>query len=181
MNQTALFAIEKKALVRSLWAHPSNNLKAPSNKKVQQLFPSLMLTSESSLFLCLPSFLSSHQTYSVIALTFLSLVATFLWEQTPEPSIFRTINFTRSVSHVTWSPDSKYLLLNLGYDGWHKDFIYELQVVEIESGELLFTRPSQDSTCSTIVSDVAWFPDSQRFLYTDDRGRLSIYVSCYSV
>lgn len=139
-----------------------------------------MLTSESSLFLCLP-FFPSHQTCSFLVLTFFLFVANFLREQTPEPSIFRTINFKRSISHVTWSPDSKYLLLNLGYDGWHKDFIYELQVVEIETGEFLFTRPSQDSTCNTIVSDVAWFPDSQRFLYTDDRGRLSIYVSCFSV
>ncbi|KAK5828550.1 WD40-repeat-containing domain protein [Linnemannia elongata] len=100
-----------------------------------------------------------------------------IWQDlmTPEPSIFRTINIKRSITHVTWSPDSKYLLLNLGYDGWHKDFIYELQVIEVESGEFLFTRASQDSTCSTIVSDVAWFPDSQRFLYTDDRGRISIY------
>ncbi|KAG9072511.1 hypothetical protein KI688_000282 [Linnemannia hyalina] len=100
-----------------------------------------------------------------------------IWQDlmTPEPSIFRTINFKRSISHVSWSPDSKYLLLNLGYDGWHKDFIYELQVVEIESGEFLFTRPSQDSTGTTIVSDVAWFPDSKRFLYTDDRGKVTIY------
>ncbi|KAF8944502.1 WD repeat-containing protein 26 [Haplosporangium gracile] len=103
--------------------------------------------------------------------------AVIIWRDlmTPEPSIYRTINFKRSISHISWSPDSKYLLLNLGYDGWHKDFIYELQVVEVESGEILFNRPSQVNTCSTIVSDVAWFPDSQRFLYSDDRGKFSIY------
>ncbi|KAG0311868.1 hypothetical protein BGZ97_011594 [Linnemannia gamsii] len=100
-----------------------------------------------------------------------------LWQDvmTPEPSIYRTFNFNRSISHISWSPDSKYLAVNFQYDPNHNDFICELMVVEVESGETLFSRSLQDKTCQSIVSDVAWFPDSQRILYTDDYGKFCVW------
>ncbi|KAF9091158.1 hypothetical protein BGX23_005425 [Mortierella sp. AD031] len=100
-----------------------------------------------------------------------------LWRDvmSPEPSIYKTLNFRRTVTHVSWSPDSKYLLINFGYDHTRPDSIYELQLVDIESGETLFTRSRQNSPNPSMTTDIAWFSDGQRFISTEDGGRFCIW------
>ncbi|KAF9127156.1 hypothetical protein BGW39_006080 [Mortierella sp. 14UC] len=97
-----------------------------------------------------------------------------LWRDlmTPEPSIYKTLTFDRSVTRVTWSPNSKYLLINLGYNHMCPDSIYKVQLVDIESGETLFARDHQENT---MTQDIAWFPDSERFLSVDDNGKFCIW------
>ncbi|KAG0281446.1 hypothetical protein BGZ95_003481 [Linnemannia exigua] len=89
----------------------------------------------------------------------------------PEPSIYKTLTFDRSITRATWSPNSKYLLINLGYNHYCPDTIYKVQVVDVESGETVFTKSREDNT---MTADISWFSDSERFLTVEDSGKLSI-------
>ncbi|KAG0349537.1 hypothetical protein BG005_010912 [Podila minutissima] len=66
--------------------------------------------------------------------------------QSPEPSIHKTITFTRTVSQVEWSPDSRYLLMNFGFDTMAPDSKPEINVYDVQDlqGKVLRTGSSGD-------------------------------------
>ncbi|KAF9927053.1 hypothetical protein FBU30_003515 [Linnemannia zychae] len=100
-----------------------------------------------------------------------------LWKDlmSPEPSVHMTLSFDRTVTQLGWSPDGQYLLVNHGYIPTNPDFSYQLRLIEVKTGETVFTRIQRKSTYTPIISDIAWFPDSQRFLAADDNGRYTIW------
>jgi len=97
-------------------------------------------------------------------------------KQSPEPSICKTFNFERPITHVTWSPDSKYLLVNLGYYIYRPDAVYELHLIDVELGETIFVWSQGDTSQLSVANDVAWFPDSERFIAALNTGKFVILV-----
>ncbi|KAG9325708.1 hypothetical protein KVV02_006211, partial [Mortierella alpina] len=47
----------------------------------------------------------------------------------PEPRIYKTFNYKRTITQVEWSPNSQYLLANLGYDLHRPDFNTEGEII----------------------------------------------------
>ncbi|KAF8977141.1 hypothetical protein BGZ46_007613 [Entomortierella lignicola] len=86
----------------------------------------------------------------------------------PDPSIHISISLSRTINTIEWSPDSKYLLVNLGYDSEHLDFIPTLKLIDVLSGEILFREHYKKDGKYTCVNAISWFPDSQRFLTAID-------------
>ncbi|KAF9937142.1 hypothetical protein BGZ65_001767 [Modicella reniformis] len=95
-----------------------------------------------------------------------------LWQNltSPEPKVRKTINFTRTITHVDWSPDSKYLLVNLGHDTIRPNLTPEINLVDVESGEILFKRRNKTDTHYVHATAIGWFSDSERFLTALDDG-----------
>ncbi|KAF9575368.1 hypothetical protein EC968_003419 [Mortierella alpina] len=100
-----------------------------------------------------------------------------LWHDimSPEPSIYKTFNFKRTITQVEWSPNSQYLLANLGYDLRRPDFVPELHLISIETGKTLFTKSYSKDGQFVMVSSISWFSDSKRFLTATDDGLYCIW------
>ncbi|KAG0079040.1 hypothetical protein BGZ93_000364 [Podila epicladia] len=90
--------------------------------------------------------------------------------QSPEPSIHKTITFTWTVSQVEWSPDSRYLLMNFGFDRMHPDSKPEINVYDAQTGNLLLTTCHNPASGALLSRGVGWMSDSKRFVsFGEDR------------
>ncbi|KAF9366229.1 hypothetical protein BGX34_004918 [Mortierella sp. NVP85] len=100
-----------------------------------------------------------------------------LWRNltSPEPTVFRTINFTRTITSADWSPNSKYFLVNFGHDIGRPELIPEVCLVDVESGEVLFKRRHKTDTHYVPASAIGWFSDSERFLTALDDGLYRVW------
>ncbi|KAF9112513.1 hypothetical protein BGX27_003270 [Mortierella sp. AM989] len=92
----------------------------------------------------------------------------------PDPSIHLTFTLSRTATTVEWSPDSRYLLVNLGYDKAHRTLIPTLKLIDVQSGEILFKEHYQKGEEYHNILAISWFPDSERFL-TAVEGVYSIW------
>ncbi|KAF9357576.1 hypothetical protein BGX26_003472 [Mortierella sp. AD094] len=82
----------------------------------------------------------------------------------PDPSIHLSISLSRTVTSVEWSPDSKYLLINLGYDKKDPHLIPTLKLIDVQSGDIVFKKHYKKDGDHIHVNAISWFPDSKRFL-----------------
>ncbi|KAG0225453.1 hypothetical protein BGX31_007622 [Mortierella sp. GBA43] len=100
-----------------------------------------------------------------------------LWQNltSPEPTVFRTLNFTRTITHVDWSPNSKYLLVNFGHDLARPELIPEVNLIDVESGEIVLKRRNKTDTHYVPAPAIGWFPDSERFVTALDDGIYRIW------
>ncbi|KAF9288524.1 hypothetical protein BGZ68_000153 [Mortierella alpina] len=100
-----------------------------------------------------------------------------LWHDmmSPEPSVYKTFNYKRTITQVEWSPNSQYLLANLGYDLARPDFVPELHLISVETGETLFAKSYSRNGQCIMVSSITWFSDSKRFLTATDDGLYCIW------
>ncbi|KAF9962320.1 hypothetical protein BGZ72_007373 [Mortierella alpina] len=100
-----------------------------------------------------------------------------LWHDmmSPEPCIYKTFNYKRTITQVEWSPNSKYLLANLGYDLRRPDFVPELHLISVETGKTLFAKSYYKNDQIVMVSSISWFSDSKRFLTATDDGLYCIW------
>ncbi|KAF8984166.1 hypothetical protein BGZ52_013039 [Haplosporangium bisporale] len=90
--------------------------------------------------------------------------------QSPEPSIHQTFTFSRTVSQVEWSPDSRYLLTNLGFDPVNPDDKPEINVFEAATGNLLLSTCHNPASGMLLSRGVGWMSDSKRFVsFGEDR------------
>ncbi|KFH68480.1 hypothetical protein MVEG_05295 [Podila verticillata NRRL 6337] len=88
----------------------------------------------------------------------------------PEPSIHQTFTFSRTVSQVEWSPDSRYLLTNLGFDPVNPDDKPEINVFEAATGNLLLSTCHNPASGMLLSRGVGWMSDSKRFVsFGEDR------------
>ncbi|KAI1311618.1 WD repeat-containing protein 26 [Mortierella claussenii] len=96
-------------------------------------------------------------------------------EITPEPTIYKTFQFSRTITHVEWSPDSKYLLVNLGFDMGRPGYQTEFSLINIASGEVVFTRKHRDGPRDVPVNAIGWMTDSKRFITATPDGLLYVW------
>ncbi|GJJ73542.1 hypothetical protein EMPS_05900 [Entomortierella parvispora] len=100
-----------------------------------------------------------------------------IWQDvmTPEPRIYKKFEYSRSVTHVEWSPDSKYLLVNLGFDAISVTYTPEFYVIDIATGEVVLTTRHNDGSQDIHVNAIGWLPDSQRFVTAPQSGLIAIW------
>ncbi|KAG0047368.1 hypothetical protein BGZ83_007570 [Gryganskiella cystojenkinii] len=100
-----------------------------------------------------------------------------IWQDvmTPEPRIYKTFQYSRSVTHVEWSPDSQYLLVNLGFDALTPGYAPEFYLIEIATGEVVLTTRHKDDNKDIHVNAIAWLPDSKRFVTAPQHGLVCIW------
>ncbi|KAG0021668.1 hypothetical protein BGZ80_001927 [Entomortierella chlamydospora] len=84
--------------------------------------------------------------------------------QCPDPSIHFSTNLSRTITAVAWSPDSKYLLINLGYDKKNPCYTPTVKLIDVQSGEIVFKKHYMKNGDNFHANAVCWFPDSKRFL-----------------
>ncbi|KAF9167908.1 hypothetical protein BGX20_011462 [Mortierella sp. AD010] len=82
----------------------------------------------------------------------------------PDPSIHFSTNLSRTITAVAWSPDSKYLLINLGYDKRNPCYTPTVKLIDVQSGEIVFKKHYMKNGDNFHANAVCWFPDSKRFL-----------------
>ncbi|KAF9577941.1 hypothetical protein BGW38_006537, partial [Lunasporangiospora selenospora] len=94
----------------------------------------------------------------------------------PEPKVYKTFTFPRTVTAAEWSPDSKYLLVNLGYDHNNPEFKPDLKLIDVKSGEILFSRTCNGGDgLDVYLNAIGWLPDSKRFLTAGDNGTFTVW------
>ncbi|KAF9409316.1 hypothetical protein BGZ94_001996 [Podila epigama] len=95
---------------------------------------------------------------------------------TPEPTVYRSIQFARTVTQIEWSPDSKYLLVNLGFDVDNVGLLVpEFKVYQVATGDVILTRRHQNNGRDIHVKDIGWFPDSKRFVTAPESGPVTVW------
>ncbi|KAF9366681.1 hypothetical protein BGX34_010356 [Mortierella sp. NVP85] len=99
-----------------------------------------------------------------------------LWRdlETPEPTVHKTLQFSRTITHVEWSPDSKYLLVNFGYDPARPAYATELSLIQVETGETVHTQRHRDGMHDIPIMGIGWMTDAQRYITAPQNG--SIYI-----
>ncbi|KAF9090473.1 hypothetical protein BGX27_002255, partial [Mortierella sp. AM989] len=100
-----------------------------------------------------------------------------LWQDivTPEPTIVKTFQFPRTITHVEWSPDSKYILVNLGFDAYRPVFATEFHLVDVAAGEIVLTRKHRDGARDIPASGIGWMTDSERFVTGTSDGLIYVW------
>ncbi|KAF9102191.1 hypothetical protein BGX29_004860 [Mortierella sp. GBA35] len=100
-----------------------------------------------------------------------------LWQDvtTLEPTIHKTLQFPQSITHVHWSPDSKYLLVNLGFDSVMPTYAPEINIIEVATGETVLTRRHSNGSRVVHANACGWMDDSRRFV-TAPTGEGVIYI-----
>ncbi|KAF9355299.1 hypothetical protein BGX26_006726 [Mortierella sp. AD094] len=94
---------------------------------------------------------------------------------TPEPTIYKTFQFSRTITHVEWSPDSKYLLVNLGLDILRPGYVTEFSLIDIAAGEVVLTRRHRDGARDIPANGIGWMTDSERFVTGTIDGMIYIW------
>ncbi|KAF9904479.1 hypothetical protein BX616_001280, partial [Lobosporangium transversale] len=100
-----------------------------------------------------------------------------LWKDltTPDPSVYKTFSFPRTATHVEWSPDSKYVLANFGNDIFRPELIPEVNLIDVENGEILIKRSYKNDFGYVWANAIGWFSDSERFVTALDDGLYCIW------
>ncbi|KAG0204803.1 hypothetical protein BGX28_003375 [Mortierella sp. GBA30] len=100
-----------------------------------------------------------------------------LWQNVaaPEPDICKKFEFKRSITHVEWSPDSKYLFVNLGFDLDTPGFAPEFNLIDIETGQTVLTRRHQSGQLDVHVNGIGWLSDSERFVTAPMDGMIYVW------
>ncbi|KAG9319994.1 hypothetical protein KVV02_002410 [Mortierella alpina] len=100
-----------------------------------------------------------------------------LWQNvaTPEPTIYKTFEFSRSITNVEWSPDSKHLLVNLGFDIGSPGSAPEFNLIDVENGEIVLTRRQRDGPHDVHVNGIGWLSDSKRFVTAPMDGMIHVW------
>jgi len=76
---------------------------------------------------------------------------------------------------VLWSPDSKYLLVNLGFDSVVPMYAPEINVIELATGETVLTRKHTNGSQDVHANAIGWMNDSKRFVTAPADGLLCIW------
>ncbi|KAI7831338.1 WD40-repeat-containing domain protein [Gamsiella multidivaricata] len=92
-----------------------------------------------------------------------------------EPSVAKTFTFDRSIVYAEWSPNSRYMVANLGLDYHRPQFKCELYLLDIETGETVFKRSYQAEALNIPVTAVSWFSDSERFMTALQNGLYCVW------
>ncbi|KAF9432782.1 hypothetical protein BGZ76_010318 [Entomortierella beljakovae] len=93
-----------------------------------------------------------------------------IWKDivSPEPSVHLSFSLTKTVTTIEWSPDSKYILLNLGFLPQDPDNTPVLKIIDIQTGEIVFVTSYLRDGEPLPARSICWFPDSERFLAAFD-------------
>ncbi|KAG0352148.1 WD repeat-containing protein 26, partial [Gamsiella multidivaricata] len=94
---------------------------------------------------------------------------------TPEPTAYKTIQFPRTITHVEWSPDSKYVLVNLGFDAFRPQQATEFHLIDVAAGEVILKRKHRDGPRDIPVNAIGWMTDSKRFITAPRDGLVYIW------
>ncbi|KAK3822168.1 MAG: quinon protein alcohol dehydrogenase-like superfamily [Linnemannia elongata] len=92
-----------------------------------------------------------------------------------EPTVWKTVRYTRSITHAHWSPDSKHLLVNLGFDPITPTYTPEMSVIDVATGETILTRKHHNGTRDIHALAVGWMDDSQHFVSAPSNGEIYIW------
>ncbi|KAF9992480.1 hypothetical protein BGZ79_003030 [Entomortierella chlamydospora] len=94
---------------------------------------------------------------------------------TPEPTVYKTFQFARTVTQVEWSPDSKYLLVNLGLDILRPGYMTEVNLIDVAAGEIVLTRRHTDGAHDVPANGIGWLTDSERFVTGTIDGMIYVW------
>ncbi|KAI8595225.1 WD40-repeat-containing domain protein [Dissophora ornata] len=94
---------------------------------------------------------------------------------TLEPKVHNSFQFSRSVTEVEWSPDGKYMLVNLGIDLNHLNYSPRLNLIEVASGETVIVQKESEGTRNINASGIGWLMDSKRFLTFQPDGTAYVW------
>ncbi|KAF9130893.1 hypothetical protein BGX30_013312 [Mortierella sp. GBA39] len=92
-----------------------------------------------------------------------------------EPTVWKTVRYGRSITHAHWSPDSKHLLVNLGFDPITPIYTPEMSVIDVATGETILTRKHHNGTRDIHALAVGWMDDSQHFVSAPSNGEIYIW------
>ncbi|KAF9541295.1 hypothetical protein EC957_003251 [Mortierella hygrophila] len=92
-----------------------------------------------------------------------------------EPTVWKTIRYGRSITHAHWSPDSKHLLVNLGFDPITPTYTPVMSVIDVATGETILTRKHHNGTRDIHALAVGWMDDSQHFVSAPSNGEIYIW------
>ncbi|KAG9061681.1 hypothetical protein KI688_007262 [Linnemannia hyalina] len=92
-----------------------------------------------------------------------------------EPTVWKTVRYGRSITHAHWSPDSKHLLVNLGFDPITPTYTPEMSVIDVATGETILTRKHHNGTRDIHAHAVGWMDDSQHFVSAPSNGEIYIW------
>ncbi|KAG0372294.1 hypothetical protein BGX24_000442 [Mortierella sp. AD032] len=100
-----------------------------------------------------------------------------VWQDvlTLEPTVLQTVQFSRSITHVHWSPDSKLLLVNLGFDTMMPTYTPEIRIIEAATGEVVLSRKHHNGTRDVHASAVGWMDDGKHFVIAPNDGGIFIW------
>ncbi|KAF9922035.1 WD repeat-containing protein 26 [Linnemannia zychae] len=100
-----------------------------------------------------------------------------IWQNvlTLEPTVLRTFQFARSITHVHWSPDSTRLLVNLGFDPVVPTYTYEINIYDVLTGEMILSRKHTNGDRDVHAFAVGWMGDSKHFVTAPSDGQIFIW------
>ncbi|KAF9194771.1 WD repeat-containing protein 26 [Haplosporangium sp. Z 11] len=103
--------------------------------------------------------------------------AILLWKDflTPEPKVHKSLQFSRSITHVEWSPNSKYLFVNLGFDTGTPGYVPEFSLIDVATGEIVLTRRHHSDEQEIHVNGIGWLGDSERFVTAPQDGMIYVW------
>ncbi|KAF9901435.1 hypothetical protein EC991_006106 [Linnemannia zychae] len=100
-----------------------------------------------------------------------------IWQDvlTLEPTVLQSLQCSRSITHVHWSPDSKLLLVNLGFDTATPTYAPEIKIIEAATGEVVLSRKHHNGTRDVHASAVGWMDDGKHFVAAPTDGGIYIW------
>ncbi|KAF9976435.1 hypothetical protein BGZ73_008570 [Actinomortierella ambigua] len=93
---------------------------------------------------------------------------------TPCPKVMKSLTMDRVPTDMAWSPNSKYLCINLGRKGEQAGYAkYLVAIVDVETSEIVANiyHPSE-AKCAT---GVGWFPNSDRVVTVSHDGIFCVW------
>ncbi|KAF8946035.1 hypothetical protein BGZ47_001473 [Haplosporangium gracile] len=103
--------------------------------------------------------------------------AVIIWQDvlSLEPTVWKTLRYSRSITHAHWAPDSKHLLLNLGQDPVTPTYCPEMSVIDVATGNVVLTRKHHNGTRDIHALAVGWMDDSEHFVTAPSNGQMYIW------
>ncbi|KAF9412539.1 hypothetical protein BGZ76_005164, partial [Entomortierella beljakovae] len=74
---------------------------------------------------------------------------------------------------MAWSPDSKHILVNCGFDPTNLSYFTHL--IDIAAGEIVLTQKHRDGDRDVPAINIGWLTDSERFVTGTSNGQIYVW------